>query len=144
MKGSIPGKSNFIPTNEDGGALSTRREAMGAKAAYEASVRDGFASVGTWAVTVAEAHQLELPTHDDEAVDGNPPFHASVHFRDLSRKQIEKRALKLHEHAMSHGCKYRPPTSESTTSSTSQPSEGGTAPRSSSAAPATQPPQLDG
>lgn len=109
MRGTEPGKSNFIP--EDGLNLSTRHESMGAKTAYEEHIQ-AHKSLGTWGVKVIEAHTAGLPSYDDANLEGNPPFHVSIRFpHDLTDRGRERFAKKLHGHAKLHGAQgwlYRP------------------------------------
>lgn len=119
MKAGLPGKSNFVPTDEDGAALSTRREAFGAQRSYEDhAIRLKLPSRGTIGVTVAVVCGVALPAFgeqqllhpfDDAHLDNNPPHHASIWFAtDLSRKDREKIAKALHADAMSRGWAYGP------------------------------------
>ncbi|MBF6515542.1 hypothetical protein IU421_14815 [Nocardia cyriacigeorgica] len=110
VKADGPGRSNFIP--EDGIGLSTRREDMGAKEAFDAHIAlcGPGKSLGTWGVTVAEADNLGLPAYDDEHLPDTPPFHVSIHFPPGGRRAHEKLALGLHGHAKRRGWLYQPPT----------------------------------
>jgi len=104
MKVDGPGKSNFVP--EGGRELSTRREAITAKGAHEAHVAANGQSLGTWGVTVEEAHNTRLSCYDDENLDGCPPFHVTILFPDkLTRGQRERIAQTLHAHAKQRGNK---------------------------------------
>jgi hypothetical protein len=84
--------------------LSTRREAITAKGAHDAYVEEGGQSVGTWGVTVQEVHDAGLEPFDDEYINNNPPYHATIWFPDkLTRGQQERYARALHKSAKQRG-----------------------------------------
>ncbi|MFV9634860.1 hypothetical protein [Mycobacterium neumannii] len=102
VKSDGPGKSNFVP--ENGRELSTRREEVTAKGAHDAYVAEGGQSVGTWGVTVAEVHNAGLEPFDDEHINENPPYHATIWFpENLTRGQQERYARELHTRARQRG-----------------------------------------
>jgi hypothetical protein len=107
MKSTGPGKSNFIP--EDGRRLSTRREAITAKGAHEAYIAEGGLSIGTWGVSVAEVHDAGLEPFDDEHIEDNPPYHATIWFpENQTRGQQERYARQLHgSGSRVHGSGFR-------------------------------------
>lgn len=92
--------------------MSTRRQAMGAREAYEDHVRE-YPSEGTWAITVGETQAVRSTAHgdcvvlrayDDAHLPEYPPHHASVHFHAaLSRGQREKISKTLRDHAVARG-----------------------------------------
>lgn len=110
MKADGPGKSNFVPEGDR--ELSTRREEITAQGAHEAYIAEGGQSLGTWGVTVQEAHDTGLSSYDDEQLDECPPFHVTILFPDnLTRGQRERVAQTLHTHAKqrgNHGWLYGP------------------------------------
>jgi hypothetical protein len=103
-KDGTPGHSNFKPTDQDNGALSTRREEITAEGAYRAHLELELPSLGTWGITVRETHDVGLPAYDDEHLDGHPEYHVSIHFpKTDDRKVIERLAKDLHQRAKQHG-----------------------------------------
>ena len=116
FRDGAPSKSNFLP--EDQVNLSTRREEIGAKGAHEAQLKKGE-SVGTWAITSREAHEVaELSCYDDEGLDDPPlcEFHVSVRFPDGSTRGGRERIAKaLHGKAKlrgDNGWIYKPKTGQ--------------------------------
>lgn len=104
MKGDVPGISNFKPTDQDAGALSTRREEITAQGAYEAHIATGLRSLGTWGVTVEEADSLDLPAYDDAGIGGSPDYHVSIRFPEPdNRRAVERLAKELHTFASNRG-----------------------------------------
>ena len=103
-----PGTSNFEP--EDERTLSTRREAITAQGAHDAHRAIGKLSIGTWAVSVAEACDARhatfdgepLSVYDDESED--TPYHVSIYFdENLTRKQRARLGKDLHALAKQRG-----------------------------------------
>lgn len=99
-----PSSQAFRPTMKDAGCLSTRREAMSAKDAYETHFAEGFASAGTWGVSVSAANEADCRAVDDSQVAGTPDRHAYIDFRHLSGRQIERSAKALKRNAIERGC----------------------------------------
>lgn len=104
-----PSSQAFRPTKKDAGCLSTRREAMPPKDAFEAHIDAGFASAGTWGISVGEVLAVELRVVDDSELPSVPPCHAYIDFRGKSDKQTERAAKALKRKAITRGCLYAIP-----------------------------------
>ncbi|MGH3831392.1 MAG: hypothetical protein ACRDRS_13255 [Pseudonocardiaceae bacterium] len=101
-----PSGQAFRPTMKDAGCLSTRREAMSAKDACEAHLAEGFASAGTWGVSVSAVNEAGCRAVDDSQVAGAPDHHVYIDFRHQSGKQIERSAKAFKRNAIERGCLY--------------------------------------
>lgn len=100
----------FRPQERDGRKLSVRRGSLTtAGQAYDEHVAGGRPSLGTLAVTVADAGSLDLRVVDDSAADPPAPQgHAYVDFRPLTRRQATNAAEGLLRCAEGRGWKYQP------------------------------------
>jgi hypothetical protein len=99
-----PSSQAFRPTTKDNGCLSTRREAMSAEDSYNAHLAEGFASAGTWGVSVNTVDIVGCRAVDDSQLAGVPDHHAYIDFRHQSGKQIERTAKALKRDAIERGC----------------------------------------
>lgn len=99
-----PSSQAFRPTMKDAGCLSTRRAAMSTKDAYEAHLAEGFASAGTWGISVSAVDEAGCRAVDDSQLAGVPDHHAYIDFRNQSGKQIERSAKALKRNAIERGC----------------------------------------
>jgi hypothetical protein len=105
----IPSSQAFNPTKKDKGKLSI---ALGSKTTAEGAFLHhvdvlGFASTGTWAITVGEAsdagrNAFEEPLDDD-------PAHGFVDFQGLTRGAAERAAKILVARACVRGCLHPRP-----------------------------------
>lgn len=101
----IPDSSAFMAKQPHNYLLSTRRESVGARRAYEdwTEVHD---SAGTYGMSVGEIQAQQLSAFDDSADEGMPEGHASVDFRGVSDGQSKKRARRLRDAAVTRGRLY--------------------------------------
>jgi hypothetical protein len=106
VEDGVPSSQAFAPTAKDEGMLSIARGSMtNPEAAHKHyTTVQQLQSAGTWAVTVGEASALELSSFDDPMPD--VPAHGFIDFRDLGRKQSEKRGRLLAARARSRGRMY--------------------------------------
>lgn len=110
----VPDSSAFMAKQPHNYLLSTRREWVGARQAYEDWVRE-HRSAGTYGVTVSDIHEVELSAFDDSADPAMPDGHASVDFRGVSDGAARKRARKLRDRSVARKRLYPPePESEAT------------------------------
>ncbi len=94
----------FQPTKKDHEFLSTRREkAVDAKKAYEEHQAAGMSTLGTWAVSVREALDADVPPYDGSALPGMPHGHTSLSFAGKSRRQAASAAKILLRAARDRG-----------------------------------------
>jgi hypothetical protein len=102
----VPSSQAFAPTSKDEGELSVARGSMTtAEAAYKHyTAVQQMQSAGTWAVTVGEAAALELTSFD--APEPDVPAHGFIDFRELGRKQSEKKGRLLAARARARGRLY--------------------------------------
>jgi hypothetical protein len=102
----VPTSQAFTPTPKDEGELSIARGSLtSAEAAHKHHTTvQKFESVGTWAVTVAEANDAELESFDDDQPD--LLAHGFVDFRDLGRKEAKRNGILLAAHARERGRLY--------------------------------------
>jgi hypothetical protein len=103
----VPTSQVFRPTTKDRKRLSTARTTLiSAHEAYERHVATGFATQGTWAISVGEAEAAGVPAHADGGLRGLPADHASLYFGGKSRSQMESAAKRLRHAALQHGRQY--------------------------------------
>ncbi|MFF7192654.1 hypothetical protein ACFZAM_02910 [Streptomyces sp. NPDC008079] len=95
----------FRPTSRDEDRLSTRQGSlMTAQQAFEAHVKDGYQSAGTWAVSVAETEAVDARSIDDAELPDSPPAHASIDFRGMASKRVKmSAAIRLADFAHTRG-----------------------------------------
>lgn len=91
----VPSSQTFKPTPKDEGKLSI---ALASKIDAEGAYRHHIevlklASVGSWAVTVAEVTEAELNSFEEPLDDS--PAHGFVDYRGLARRPTEKAAKVL-------------------------------------------------
>jgi hypothetical protein len=118
-----PAASAFQPARRntrDNGGLSTKRESEDPETAYwqylKAAGDPGSRwAYGVWGFTVGQADSLQLPAFDDSGINDLPQRHATVWFpmpADISNAKLKLMhdviAESLLEHAIAHGCLYRP------------------------------------
>jgi hypothetical protein len=103
VEDGVPSSQAFAPTRKDKGKLSIARgRLVTAEDAYRHYTDVlGLSSAGTWAVMVGEARTTTLesfaePLHDD-------PAHGYVDFRELGRREAERKAKLLLPHAVDRG-----------------------------------------
>ncbi len=110
-----PNSLAFFPTPKDEDQLSVDDAHLKtARESWEHFTRVlGFASAGTWGVTVGEVEDvgdLELkkdPVTDQEPAEKNNPAHCLIDFSSLPTKgQKKKRAQQLAIRATKRGCQY--------------------------------------
>lgn len=103
VEDGVPSSQAFAPTRKDKGKLSIARGSLitaeGAYRHYTDVLK--LSSAGAWAVTVGEALTATLdtfaePLHDD-------PAHGYVDFRELGRREAERKAKLLLPHAVDRG-----------------------------------------
>lgn len=87
--------------------LSTRREHIGAQRAFEDWTKD-HESLGTWGISVAEVHAIQLSAFDDSAGEDTPEGHASVDYRAHHAAVQRKKARLLRDAAVSRTCLFPP------------------------------------
>lgn len=99
-----PSSEAFVPSPRDNDLLSTLRGRVGPAEAHRRWVQDrGYASIGTYAVSIGEVAACELEAVDDEAT--TEPDHASVDFSSLESKGKKKQTgRKLRDAAVERGC----------------------------------------
>lgn len=105
QENGVPDSSAFMAKAPHNFLLSTRREAVGARRAYE-DWTETHASDGTYGISVGEIGQVALSAFDDSADEGMPEGHASVDFTDVPDSQARKRARKLRDAAVQRGRLY--------------------------------------
>lgn len=115
MKGTVPASVAFRPSEAHEYTLSTTREFVGARGAYEQHVAAKHESAGSWAITVGECAEVDLDAFDDSKLPGNPRGHVSVPFGipvagNPGRKRLDSQAQHLKKRAIARGCQYVPPT----------------------------------
>lgn len=100
----------FRPTPKDNGRLSVDRASIcSAQESFERFVANKWSSTGVWAVTVGETIDAGLKAYPDRDPPGQSnPAHAYVHFSDLPKNQVKKKAQVLAGHAHQRGCVYAP------------------------------------
>lgn len=100
----------FRPTPKDNGQLSVDRASVcTAQESFDRFVANGWSSVGVWAVTVGETEDAGLKAFPDPDPEGwTNPAHAYVHFSDLPKSQVKKKAQVLAAHAHQRGRVYAP------------------------------------
>lgn len=103
VEDGVPSSQAFKPTTKDKGKLSIARGSLiTAKGTYQHYTDVlKLSSAGTWAVTVGEARTATLdsfaePLHDD-------PAHGYVDFRELGRREAERKAKLLLPQAVNRG-----------------------------------------
>ena len=120
MTGGEPNSSAFNPSKEHHFILSTARQWLTAKGAYEQYTRkreDGtrLESQGTWALRVSVCNALQLfPYDDSKHVPSLDPGHVSIPFVGTpdapeTNGSRRRKAQALRDYALSRGCEYRPP-----------------------------------
>lgn len=110
QENGVPDSSAFMAKQPHNYLLSTRREWVGAKQAYEDWVAE-HKSVGTYGITVADIHDVELSAFDDSTDPAMPQGHASIDFRGVSDGAARKRARKLRDRSVQRERIY-PPVAE--------------------------------
>jgi hypothetical protein len=105
----VPSSLAFRPTPKDEGMLSIALASkIAPEDAYLHHTKDlGFASEGTWAVTVGEAAAAGRGSFAQPLPDS--PAHGFIDFRGLSRKHAEVAAKVLLARARERGRLYPPP-----------------------------------
>jgi len=108
MRGDEATSQAFKPTPKDAGRLSVARASMTtAEAAFQLHTGSrGFASVGTWAVTLEEVDKAPVSLrafHDPLTEPVADPAHAYIDFTGRSRKEIETKAKLLLAAARARG-----------------------------------------
>jgi hypothetical protein len=104
----LPWVKSFMPNSTDDDLMSTRRESIGGKRAYDEYVAmtddDGkpLESIGSWAFTVGDVLDSSLVVFDDAGLDDQPEGHASVDFRDLGSKTAYKAGKALRNAAFNN------------------------------------------
>lgn len=114
MKGTEPNYIAFRPMKSHTYTLSTTREWVGPKRAFQQHIEKGLESAGTWGISVDECARVDLDAFDDSALPGLPPGHVSIPFgippTDREKDPVLiKKARALTENAIARGCQYRPP-----------------------------------
>lgn len=102
-----PSSQAFRPTPKDAGRLSVDRGSRTtARDSFERHTAR-FASVGVWAVTVAEVTDVDLQAHE-EPLEENPA-HAYIDFAGHSRNGVRRAATVLARAAADRGALYQVP-----------------------------------
>ncbi len=106
QRGNVTSQA-FKPSKKDGGRLSVYDGSLiSAEDAWKHFVQAlQYRSVGVLAVSVQECVALQLEVEADP-----DPFeeHAVIDFREVSRRQIERKADALKRHALDRGWQYGP------------------------------------
>jgi hypothetical protein len=102
------GSQAFRPTRKDERMLSVARSSLTTAQASFARHTGclKLASVGTWAVTVAECASLGLPARPDAITEGPcpDPAHAVVDFTAFTNSKVEGHGARLARLANERGC----------------------------------------
>jgi hypothetical protein len=98
----------FVPFPKDKGELSVDDgDLVTAQESYRHYTQDlGNASDSVWAVTKTEADTTGAPASPAPLPDN--PAHARLDFNSIPEKHWRKTAKRLKEHALTHGCQFRP------------------------------------
>ncbi len=106
VDGGVPSSQAFAPTRKDEGELSIARAALTtAESAFKHyTMVQQMESAGTWGITVGEASDAGLSSFDDHRED--VPAHGFVDFRELGRRQAERKAKLLAACARTRGRLY--------------------------------------
>lgn len=114
INGAEPKSAAFRPMKRDQYTLSTRREWVGARQAYEQHRALNLQSVGSWGISVDECASIELNAFDDSALPNTPLGHVSIPFgipkRDREKDpELVAKSRTLRDHAIRRGNLYIPP-----------------------------------
>ncbi len=107
MDGDTPTSQAFVPFPKDQNKLSvddgSKTTPEAAHTRYTTVLK--LSSVGVWGVTDAEVASVGLSSAPDPLPDN--PAHALIDFTGLSNKEQRKKAKRLLEFALVHGCLYK-------------------------------------
>ena len=109
-----PFSATFMPNSSDDDLMSTRREQVTAKRAYDEYVAmkddkgQNLKSSGSWVLTVGDVLNNGLVALDDSGLDGQPDGHASVDFRGLGSKDARRAGKALRNAAFKRGREFDP------------------------------------
>lgn len=112
MRDGRPSSQAFKPTRKDQGKLSVSRSSMTTPedAFAHHTVRLGFPSAGTWAVSVEECSQQDLLVYPDPILSPPEeipdPSHAFVEFSGFSGSQVDVKGVRLARAAHERGCLF--------------------------------------
>ena len=106
MDDGVSSNQAFRPTRKDEGQMSIARGSLTtAEDVYKHyTAVMNLDSVGTWALTVGEAGAAGLQSFDHHRAD--IPAHGFIDFRDLSRRNAERKSMILGPHARERGRLY--------------------------------------
>lgn len=118
MTGSEPNSSAFNPSQKHKFFLSTGREWLTAKGAYDQYTRKRpngtvLSSEGTWAIRVSLCRGYQLYPFDDSRLADLDPGHVSIPFGTdevpETKGSRKTKAQALRSYAVNRGCVYRRP-----------------------------------
>lgn len=114
VRDARPSSQAFRPTSKDNGKLSVARGALTTAAtAYKLFVSGlGYASAGTWGLSVAECREQALAVLPDPLTSPTEKVvdlaHAIVDFTPFSKSQAEAKGTRLARKAIARGRLYPP------------------------------------